>query len=246
MTHLYGGFTNYGQNIGIIMLDTRFPRIPGDIGNANTYPGIHVRYKIVKDAFSRRIMGQDPDPELLKPFIDAAKELEAEGCRAITTSCGFLAKFQKELAAAVNIPVFSSGMMLAHLAKQMIGPDKKVAVFTERAWNLTEEHFTSLGFTSKEADIVVMGMLEGSRFPALFIDDGIEEDLEVLEDCMREITERCMREHPDVGAIVFECTNFGPFAKLVRDIAKVPVFGINLLVEMMAAAVDPPVYPPYN
>ena len=243
MTHLYGGYTTYGQPIGILMLDTRFPRIPGDIGNAKTYPGIGVRYKFVKNAQASRIMGQSPDPELLEPFIEAARELEAEGCRAITTSCGFLAKFQKELAAAVNIPVFSSGIMLAHLAKQMIGPGKKVAVFTERAWNITEEHFTSLGFTSEEAGIVVVGMLEGSRFPALFIDGGIEEDLEVLQDCMREITERCMREHPDVGAIVFECTNFGPFTKLVHDIAKVPVFGVNLLVQMMAAAVDPPTYP---
>ena len=43
MTHLYGGYTTYGQPIGILMLDTRFPRIPGDIGNAKTYPGIGVR-----------------------------------------------------------------------------------------------------------------------------------------------------------------------------------------------------------
>ena len=144
--HLYGGYTNYGQNIGILMLDTRFPRIPGDIGNAKTNPGIPIRYRVVRNARADRIMGQDPDPALLQPFIDAAKELEAEGCRAITTSCGFLAKFQKELAASVSIPVFTSGMMLAHLAKQMIGSDKKVAIFTERAWNITEEHFTSLGF----------------------------------------------------------------------------------------------------
>ena len=98
--HLYGGYTNYGQNIGILMLDTRFPRIPGDIGNAKTYPGIPIRYRVVRNARADRIMGQDPDPSLLQPFIDAAKELEAEGCRAITTSCGFLAKFQKELAAS--------------------------------------------------------------------------------------------------------------------------------------------------
>lgn len=236
---LYGGYTTYGQNIGILMLDTRFPRIPGDIGNAKTYPGIPIRYKVVDNASADRIMGQSPAPELLQPFIDAARELEAEGCRAITTSCGFLAKFQKELAAAVNIPVFSSGMMLAHLAKQMIGPDKKVAIFTERAWNITDEHFTSLGFSKEEANIVVTGMPEGSAFPALFIDGGVEENLEVLEEAMREMTTRHMRNHPDTGAIVFECTNFGPFTKLVYDIAKVPIFTINWLVEMMSKAIDP-------
>lgn len=34
---IIGGYTNYGQDIGILMLDTRFPRIIGDIGNANTF-----------------------------------------------------------------------------------------------------------------------------------------------------------------------------------------------------------------
>ena len=76
---LTGGYTNYGQDIGILMLDTIFPRIPGDIGNALSYP-FPVRYKVVKDAFCERIMGDQVDEELLAPFIKAAQELEAEGC----------------------------------------------------------------------------------------------------------------------------------------------------------------------
>ena len=75
---LTGGYTNYGQDIGILMLDTIFPRIPGDIGNALSYP-FPVRYKVVKDAFCERIMGDQVDEELLAPFIKAAQELEAEG-----------------------------------------------------------------------------------------------------------------------------------------------------------------------
>ena len=61
---------------------------------------------------------------------------------------------------------------------------------------------------------------------------------EVLEECMIEMTQRHMREHPDTGAIVFECTNFGPFSRQVQDIAKVPVFGINQLLEWMQSCVN--------
>lgn len=43
---LKGGFTNYGQDIGILMLDTIFPRIPGDIGNAKSYD-FPVRYGVL-------------------------------------------------------------------------------------------------------------------------------------------------------------------------------------------------------
>jgi len=38
-----GGFNQYGFTVGILMLDTRFPRIPGDMGNAATFP-FPVRY----------------------------------------------------------------------------------------------------------------------------------------------------------------------------------------------------------
>ena len=236
--HLVGGYTNYGQDIGILMLDTIFPRIPGDIGNAKSYPNVPVRYKVVKDAFCHRIMGQDHDPTLLQPFIQAAQELEAEGCRAITTSCGFLAKFQKELAACVHIPVFTSALMLVPLVRNMINPNLEIAIFTERPWNLTEDHFNQAGFSTKDIPVVVSGMPEGSPFPALFIENNLSEEREVLQSCMEELTRRHMAEHPNTGAIIFECTNFGPFSRYVQDIAKVPVFGLNQLLEYIAACVD--------
>ena len=41
------GATNYGQAIGILMMDTVLQRVPGDIGNALTFP-FPVAYKVVK------------------------------------------------------------------------------------------------------------------------------------------------------------------------------------------------------
>jgi hypothetical protein len=55
---------------------------------------------------------------------------------------------------------------------------------------------------------------------------------------MEEITRRHMKEHPDTGAIVFECTNFGPWSRVVQDIANVPVFGVNQLLEYIASCVN--------
>lgn len=235
---LKGGYTNYGQDIGILMLDTVFPRLPGDIGNARSYINIPVRYKTVKNAYASKVMGKEPKAELIAPFIEAAKELEAEGVKAITTSCGFLAAFQRILADSVNVPVFTSALMLAPLVHTMINSNKKIGIFTERAWNMDENHFKQVGWSSKDIPVCVSGMPEGSPFPALFCDGGIEEDFEVLEECMIELTTRHMKEHPDTGAIIFECTNFGPFSRKVQDIAKVPVFGINQLLEYIASCVN--------
>ena len=44
-----GGKTVYGASVGILMLETRFPRIPGDMGNAGTWP-FPVLYKVVRGA----------------------------------------------------------------------------------------------------------------------------------------------------------------------------------------------------
>src|SRR5213079_1132189 len=98
-----GGFNQYGFTVGILMLDTRFPRIPGDMGNATTFP-FPVRYHRVRGAKG-----------LLPAFVDGARQLEREGVGAVTTNCGFLVKFQRELAAAVTVPVFTSSLLLVPL-----------------------------------------------------------------------------------------------------------------------------------
>src|SRR5438874_12342006 len=94
-----GGFNQYGFTVGILMLDTRFPRIPGDMGNATTFP-FPVRY--------HRVAGADPDlvvrrgaEGLLPAFVEGARALEREGVGAVATHCGLLVEFQRELAAAV-------------------------------------------------------------------------------------------------------------------------------------------------
>ena len=94
-----GGRTTYGEALGIITLDTRFPRIPGDVGNASTYP-FPVRYERVSGATVTRVI-KKRGRGLLPAFIRAAQQLESDGVRAITTTAGFLALYQREMANAV-------------------------------------------------------------------------------------------------------------------------------------------------
>ena len=229
MPLIRGGRTVYGQVLGILMLDTRFPRLPCDVGNATTWP-FPVRYQVVRGAWTHRIMGAVPDEALIEPFVEAARELEAEGVRAITTSCGFLAAFQRELAAAVGVPVLSSALLQVPLVARMLRPDQTVGVLTEQAENLTERHFEGLGFSSREVPLVMKGLAWGAYFPTVFIGDSAEADPERLERELVELSTALVREHPEVGAIVSECTNFVPFSGAMRKAAGVPVFDLYTLV----------------
>ena len=140
-----GGFNQYGFTVGILILDTRFPRIPGDVGNAATFP-FPVRY--------HRVSGADPDlvvrrgaEGLLPAFVQGARALEGEGVGAITTSCGFLAKYQQELAAAVRVPVFTSSLLMVPLVHRLLPAGRRVGIMTVNAAALGPEHLRGAGIT---------------------------------------------------------------------------------------------------
>src|SRR5215207_5752548 len=98
-----GGKALYGAPLGILMLDARFPRIVGDMGNALTWP-FPVLYRVVRGATPERVVLEGARG-LAGAFVEAAQELVHDGAEAITTNCGFLCLLQEELAAAVRVPV---------------------------------------------------------------------------------------------------------------------------------------------
>lgn len=241
MSRLRGGRTLYGLDLGVLMLDTRFPRLPGDVGNAETWP-FPVQYRVVAGADPSRIMGQDPDPTLLAPFIDAARDLESLGVRAITTSCGFLAVFQRELQAAVGVPVLTSALQQVPFAARVIAPERRVTILTERP-NLTERHFNGAGWSSKDIPVAVTAMPKDAVFPTVFIDNSETADTRVLERETVELAMRAVREHPDTGALVLECTNFVPFSDAMRRATGLPVYDLYTLVMQVHLATAGAVFP---
>ena len=92
----------HGVSIGILMLDTRFQRFVGDIGNARTWP-FPVQYRIVRDATPNRVTRPE-GPDMLDAFKVAADELIDAGVDGITTTCGFLATSQRH-STRVNVDV---------------------------------------------------------------------------------------------------------------------------------------------
>ena len=232
-----GGYTSYGQDIGIMMLDTSFPRMRGDIGNAWTFP-FPVRYKIVRNVFKGPTIPRDADEVLLRAFCDAARELERDGCKAITTSCGFLAGFQRELAESVHIPVFTSTLALVPMIRPMIRKDQKIAIFTEKKEFMTESLFRKNGWSEKDIPVTVFGMDENSAFNDLIIRNRSEGDLTRIREEIEILMDRFTVEASDCGAIVLECQNLAPFGKTIQEMSGLPVFGINQLVAFIQSTVN--------
>ncbi len=152
---IMGGRAHYGEVIGIITLDTFFPRFPGDVGNASTFT-FPVKLRSIREASINRVVKQG-DRTLLGPFIDTAKELEKEGVRAITTTCGFLIIFQDEIAASVKIPVFTSSLMQIPLVCKMLGKGHRLGIITADSASLSEKHLRAAG-VDPSVPLVIGGM----------------------------------------------------------------------------------------
>jgi len=229
-----GGFNQYGFSVGILMLDTRFPRIPGDMGNAQSFP-FPVRY--------HRVAGADPDrvvrggaEGLLPAFVDGARALEREGVGMITTNCGFLAKYQREMAVAVRTPVFTSSLLLVPMVHRMLAPGRKVGIMTVDASALTPAHFAGAGIGA-DVPVAVAGLETEKEFTRVLLGDELELDVDAARDEHARVARRLVAEHPDIGAIVLECTNMPPYADDVRRETGRPVFDILSLVRMAHDAV---------
>jgi len=226
---LKGGTNLNGIPIGILCLETCYGRPPGHIRNASTFR-FPVMYRIVAGATARRILAGDS--ELLKPFIAAARELEQEGVMAVTGSCGFLALFQNELADSVDIPVFTSSLIQIPMVYRMLRRNQKVGILTASKRTLTEAYLKAVG--AETIPVCVAGMEDRQEFREVVIEGRRQElDTDRLAGEVLSAVGGMAQDHPEMGALVIECTDLPPFAHLIQEKIHVPVFDIVTLTNMV-------------
>jgi hypothetical protein len=222
-------------SIGVICLDTSFTKIPGHIRNPATF-GFPVVYHVVAGVTPERVVTH-PDPGVLEPFIAAATELELTGVGAITSACGFLALFQRELAAAVAIPLYSSSLMQVPLVHRMLSPGQAVGVMTASGKSLTPRYLEAVG--GESVPVRIAGMEDQPEFREVIL-EGRRDDLDParLSHEVLSQAEALALANPEVGALVLECTDLVPFASAIQERLGVPVFDIVTLTGLVYASLS--------
>ena len=229
-----GGKAVYGAAVGILMLEARFPRIIGDMGNALTWP-FPVHYRVVRGASPDKVVRQGA-PGLLDAFVDAARGLVADGADGITTNCGFLSLFQAELAAAVGVPVVASSLMQVSMVNRILPPGKRAGILTISASSLTAAHLEKAGVPAGTP----IGSTEGgTEFTRVILGDELALDIEAARADNVGAAVKLKEAHPDLGAIVLECTNMIPYAADIRAAAGVPVFSMESFVSWFQSGLSP-------
>ena len=224
-----------GPVLGLLMLDTRFERAPGDVGHPDTF-GFPVLRQVVTGAHVARVVRSEPDPRLLGPFVTAGRELIARGAIGISTSCGFLAPFQRQLADALAVPVAISSLLQVAWVDALLPAGRRCGVITARASALSPALLASAGAPS---DTPVAGMPAGGRFERLVLHEEAPNAIGLLPgtapnesgfgDELVMAGRELVRRHPEVGAIVLECTNLPPWRNRLAAELNCPVFDITTL-----------------
>lgn len=228
-----GGQNICGLTIGVLALESYFPKPPGHIKNPSSLP-FTVLYEMLDGITVPELLG-NPTGEMRTRLIKAAQALESKGAKAITGSCGFLAIFQQEIAAAVSVPVFVSALIQLPMAHQMTG--RPVGVITASERSLTSAHLAGVG--ASHVPIVVQGLDDTEEFASVILrNERTGMDLAKVEAELLTAARGMMQRSPEIGAIVLECTDLPPYASKLQAELQLPVYDLITLATMMASVVQ--------
>lgn len=234
----------YGMGLGVLLLDEEFPGFPGDVRNASAFP-FPMQFEIVKNVDMPLLIYAEDKKACLEPIKKAAENLERMGCRAIVGECGYFAYFQKEIAAHVNIPVFLSSLLQVPWAQQVIGPEKVVGIISHAELStLTEKHLTSVGiqpgsnyitYACREVD----GACE--EFEHIWTPGKkLDPPAAYFNKTQKEFVETAVgfyQRHPNMGALLLECTGMQPFARALQREIEIPIFSWGTLLDFAYSVV---------
>lgn len=221
--------------VGLLRLDTAFPRPVGDVGNPNSFD-FPIRTAVVRGATAARVVRGDASP-LLEPFVAAGRELVAQGAVALTTSCGFLAVHQRALAAAFDVPFAASALLQVGWLGPLLPPRARVGVLTIDADALGAAHLEGAG---APADTPVEGLPRDGALARTVFGDASSLDRAAVEAEVVAAGLRLRRRVPALGAIVLECTNLPPYRDALQRAVGLPVHDIGTLLRWLWAGASRP------
>jgi hypothetical protein len=205
--------------LGILTLETSFPRVAGDVGSPATFE-FPVRIATVAGASVDAVVHRPADA-LLPAFVEAGRALAGEGCIGIVTTCGFLARWQRALADALPVPVMTSALLQVPLIARTLACSRRVGIVTYCAADLDAEVLDGAGV---DRATPIAGIDPDGYFARTIRDGARTIDAARMAADTVAAARALVATHRDVGAIVLECANMPPYRLAVQAAVGLPVF----------------------
>jgi len=226
------GQVSSGEAIGILLLDTPGPFIPGDVANASSY-SFPVCFRKVAGFSVARAVGQDPT--VYDELLSAACDLVSHGVRAVTGDCGFMALHQKQLARDLRVPVFLSSLLQLPFMLSILSEDSKIGVITVDSRSLNNELLAAVGVHDTHR-IIIEGLEEKKNFHHFAIEESGILDTGKVEKEVIEAGQNLLIRAPEVKAILLECSLLPPYSKALQNAVNLPVFDYITMINFVFSA----------
>jgi Asp/Glu/hydantoin racemase len=213
-----------GFGIGVLHIESRYPLVRGHLQNARSL-GIPLCYECVQGITPRQVVACDPRVE--KPLLAAGRALKERGVSAVIGTCGSFVNFQSVLVAALDIPVFSSVMLVVPLLLRSMPKSRKLLIVFATAASFTERVAREAGITQRSR-LVIADCKDLPAF-APILENQPTLDSDALRDQLVHRIGTALKADPAIGQIVFQCSELAPYASVVREHFGLPVFDINSL-----------------
>lgn len=227
------GQVSSGEAIGILLLETSVPFIPGDVANATTY-AFPVRFQKVKGFSVRRALSKDPS--VYADLRQAAGDLVQQGVRAVTGDCGFMGIHQKKLARELGVPVFLSSLLQIPFISLLIGENAKVGIITADSKSLNADLLAAVGVTDPTS-VVIGGLEDCQQFYQFAIEEIGSLDVAAVEKEVVTVARKMVADNPQIRALLLECSLLPPYGAAVQGAVNLPVFDYITMINFVFEAV---------
>jgi hypothetical protein len=215
-----------GFSVGILYLDENsYPVIPGNVANYSTFP-FPVHYKLVPGCTGQRLLNNDPTLE--KGIIEAAKQLQSEGAKVISSACGFFGNFHKQIANVLEIPVYLSSLVQLPMIQVGLKPGQKIGILTAYEKGLTDSLFKTCGVTDR-TNLIIGDLSQGEEFSSISNGTGTFNNEKLRDEVVSKAIE-IKEKHPEIGAILLECSDLPPYAFDIQQAVQLPVYDFITLI----------------
>ena len=204
------------------MLDTKFPRLFGDIGNPASFRDPPKYLCVCGATVDTIVTSATVEDSLVQSTIQAAQLLQEDNVDVIGTSCGFFSSIQKQVQEAISVPFISSSLILIPFLKTIFGTDAKIGVLTFDESKLGSSHLNS----ESRSQLFVHGLDPDGELFNCVASNRMEMNKSLAEKDAMAVAERCIRANPDVEVLLLECTNLSPWKNRMKSEFSLPVFDL--------------------
>ncbi|MBV1895345.1 MAG: hypothetical protein KUG70_02725 [Rhodobacteraceae bacterium] len=206
--------------VTVLQLDTRFPRVPGDVACKATYRG-KVEIIRIPNATVAQVVSNRPDLIDITAFETAVDRATGD---VIVTSCGFLSYWQDHLASRTPKPFVSSALIaLESLSRRYSA--KEVLTLTFDKTSLTKQHFGA--YADYKAGVI--GLPDDMHLRRVISENRPTLDAARAGQELTKFLTKVRRPHHK--HLLLECTNLPPYKAALQSETGLKVTDILTCIE---------------